>query len=605
VQLAALRIRLSSFFQSHDFALAAFAYSLITAAIFFRVFAHFNSSLIGPSVGRDKLHFVWTLWLFGDNVIHGLDPGFTEKVFAFYGHPIPLFYNSGLLVTSVGAALSMIVGPLAAYNLVVLAPFPLSGLAVYLAVGEFVSLGLARFVAGFIYTFSTFHLSRAFGHIPLLEMEWAPFFVWRLWVFLRTPTPKNAIWCGVTLGLLPLSSLYYAVYFFVPFAVVFTAFALLDRFVDRAWFNARHLRMAGMACLVALALSLPVILNAASTPADVQTEMKYIASNDTASLGANTLAFFLPVARNPLLGRFTAPIYSRIEATQTRWAIENSAFLGVLALLLGFVAFARRDVRCSRWFWFWATFGLVGILVTIGPTLHVGDRSMPNVPIYQTFFGWPGFSMFRAPNRAIIGPFLAVAVISAMALSSLWAALGRSPRSRLIFVAAAIVGMFLTYATNAVGGYAFDATSVHIPDLYRQIGKDRSDSILLDLPALPYDGEPEFFQIFHHKRVVTGYVPRMTPAMLLSATATPELVPFGFTQSAGINLQGAVDMLPPRDIGLRQRFVGKGVRYVVFHHRVDPESDRWAMRFLRVNLGAPFYEADRLTAWRLTVPERV
>jgi uncharacterized membrane protein len=61
--------------------------------------------------------------------------------------------------------------PIGAYNVTVLLGFPLAAFAMYLLASAFTSNWTACFVAGLVFSFSTFHLARAMGHIGLATIE--------------------------------------------------------------------------------------------------------------------------------------------------------------------------------------------------------------------------------------------------------------------------------------------------------------------------------------------------------------------------------------------------------------------------------------------------
>src|SRR5579859_2017421 len=219
-------------FARHHRTTALIAYTAITLLLTFPAILHLGDAIIGPLPvsANDNFWYVWYPWAFRQAVSSGQDPAFTHLIYALFPR-VQLFapsYFSGAL----GAVLLVVMPPLAAYNILVLLGFVLSGFTMYLLVNEFVPNRWASFLAGFLYTFSTFHFWHATGQLDLATMQWLPLAAWRIIAFYRRPSWRNAIWMGLSVALVPLSDLYLAAYFFVPFGVLFAGGLLIFR---RGW----------------------------------------------------------------------------------------------------------------------------------------------------------------------------------------------------------------------------------------------------------------------------------------------------------------------------------------------------------------------------------
>jgi hypothetical protein len=93
-----------------------------------------------------------------------------------------------------GRALARLVGPVAAYNVLVLATFPLSAAAAYFLARRVVGSHLGAMVAGLAYAFLPFHVTQAAGHPHVAQTQWLPLYFLALWRCIDRPDfPRVAL----------------------------------------------------------------------------------------------------------------------------------------------------------------------------------------------------------------------------------------------------------------------------------------------------------------------------------------------------------------------------------------------------------------------------
>ena len=93
-----------------------------------------------------------------------------------------------------GRALARLVGPVAAYNVLVLATFPLSAAAAYLLARYVLGSHLGAMVAGLAYAFLPFHVAQAAGHPHVAQTQWLPLYFLALWRCVDRPDlPRAAL----------------------------------------------------------------------------------------------------------------------------------------------------------------------------------------------------------------------------------------------------------------------------------------------------------------------------------------------------------------------------------------------------------------------------
>jgi len=305
----------------------------------------------------------------------------------------------------------------------------------------------------------------------------------------------------------------------------------------------------------------------------------------------------LPSSANPLLGTRTQPLYQQFKTPFQ--PIETSSFLGYPTLLFALLAFLFRRGR-TRTTVFWLIVAGGGVILALGPALFiVGHRVIP-LPAYNLLFNWPFLSNYRAPNRLTVLPLVALAVLSAYGIALLRAAMHRSRAATVALPGVVLVLLGVTVAENVLWSFPYPIAPIHTSALYAQIAADHEDAALLDVPLL-FSGAYQYDQTIHHKPLVFGYGPRMTPHMLASVYNLPYMSQF-IPTGDGAHLQitgneGDIASHASFDDVLR----GQKIRYLVMHRTVEPESYAKMRAFLVSQLGVPFYDngAEGLTAWRV------
>jgi hypothetical protein len=107
-----------------------------------------------------------------------------------------------------GRTLARIVGPVAAYNAIVLATFPLAAAAAYLLARYVLGSHLAALVAGIAYAFLPFHVAHAAYHPHVAQTQWLPLYLLTLWRCLDRPDTRRAAFLLLAAAAVTLSNFY-------------------------------------------------------------------------------------------------------------------------------------------------------------------------------------------------------------------------------------------------------------------------------------------------------------------------------------------------------------------------------------------------------------
>ena len=319
--------------------------------------------------------------------------------------------------------------PLLTHNLLVLAGFLLTALAMHRLVVHWTGDFWSGILAGALLTFGTAMATRI-AHIQALHFYAFPLAVLALDRLLTGGRARDAAWVGVWVTVAALTSGY---------LVVLVVVTLGAAFIMRAgdWWGPRGagiaVRLGGAAAVTGAVLVL--LLMRPYLGAELQRSLVVDAESIAASLRA-----FLRTAADLHYGLWSEPFWDG--------RARSSMFPGVVAIILAVAAFATRQ-RC-------APRGVRRMLTGIGTAGVVLSLGMLT-PIY----GWlatllPPLLGLRAPSRFGILAIFALAALAGIGWSTLRERL--HPRWRT----AAAVGL-LTLAT---------LESLHAPIPYRELTRD-------------------------------------------------------------------------------------------------------------------------------------
>ncbi len=572
-------------------------YTLCALVLTHPLIFELDKSLVGLGGDGDHLWFVWLLWWFKQAIETGQDPAYTNLVFSLL--PQVQIFVVSFFNELIALPLQWLVSPVAAYNLLLLSSFILSGFTMYFLAGEFVKSKIACFVAGFLYSFSTYHFARTTGHMGLATMEWLPFCAWRVFVFYRRPNIKNAALAGLSLALVCFSDTYYLAYFALPFGLFFLVWKLVT---DFSWFKqVRHLTLGVLVLVVTVAIVWFPLHGFLKVDQDIQQTAKLYSEGSIEILSADLLSYVLPNEYNPTFGDLTRPIYNSMRSP---YPVEKSAFLGYMTLLLAGIGFVFRQNR-TRTTLFWLGLALFGGLLSFGPKVYVAGQPLFGSPFYKLLYDWPFLSNYRGPNRLAIVPLLALCVLAAFGVNSLISRFGR-PQLRYKAVLVVLTGLVLLFSLSEslLFGFSIAHSPFQTSPVYQQIAAQPGNGLLLDLPVFPL-GSYHYYQTIHHKRLVSGYISRVTPQMSASVTSIPYLE--AFVTLSGPKPESLKGDIYPIDVNFESGLRNSGIEYIVLHRNIlEPTTYNWMRKFLDDNLPAPFYDSpgEGVVAWHIEAKDQ-
>lgn len=197
---------------------AACGLTAACALVLHEQLAHMHSV---PDLG-DPLFSMWRIgWVF--HQMHG-DPRSLFDANIFYPHPLTFTYSDSMLLPAVAASPLLAVGldPVVTYNLLFMAAFVLSGLAMYLLAARLTQSPAAAFVSALIFTVYPYRFEH-YSHLELQMTMWMPLALLALHRFVERARIRDAVAAAAAVVAQLYSSMYYAVFFLlyiVPVAAV-------------------------------------------------------------------------------------------------------------------------------------------------------------------------------------------------------------------------------------------------------------------------------------------------------------------------------------------------------------------------------------------------
>lgn len=297
--------------------------------------------------------------------------------------------------------LHVALGEPAAYNIVYLLSYVLSGFFMYGLVRYLTHHDAAASLAGMLYMFLPFHVAQSMGHFGAMQMQWIPLAAWFLFVWLKRPTLWSTLGLAATIMIQSWTE-HHTLLWMGIFMVIFAVFWMWPRRREWRVYAPWATLLAALIFFFAILPWVPVIRLALQSDAG---QGLVLGQDDTIRFSADVFSYVTPPAWHPIWGKLAYDFYGRHF---TGNMVEAVQFLGWVPLLL--IAFFHRNIP-RRQKLFWLLVLAVFWLISLGPRLHVFGRVL-TVPLpFALVDEWPVFNFMRVVGRAGAGVGLAVAVL--------------------------------------------------------------------------------------------------------------------------------------------------------------------------------------------------
>jgi hypothetical protein len=336
-----------------------------------------------------------------------------------------------------GRALARLVGPVAAYNVLVLATFPLSAAAAYLLARYVLGSHPGAMVAGLAYAFLPFHVAHATNHPHVAQTQWLPLYFLALWRCLDRPDLRRASFLLASAAAVALSNDYGGLIAAVlsPVALVAYGFVSPRRPAEG---RLRRLALTGLTLAAAAAAGLLLVHHVA--PAVLLHPGAFaFPRSDLFLHSAKWWSYLVPAVDHPLAGSRIRQFWAGRGLEEA--PLEQQVGVGWSLLVLGAVPLwlwvrGDRTSLAGRSAPVLASVAVAALLCSLSPERRIGSFTFvrPSALLYEVA------PMFRAYARFGVAVGLMTALLAGAGAACLWrSASSAGRRAAVLLVGLAVL----------------------------------------------------------------------------------------------------------------------------------------------------------------------
>jgi hypothetical protein len=386
----------------------------------------------------------------------------------------------------------------ALYNALVFITFPLSAWTCALLCRELCSGRLAPFMAGLLYTFSTYHFAHAQMQLHVASMEWSPIYFLGLVRMANHRRVRDSVLTGCGLALATMASVYHLLFCVIGTVIlaVCGSFGSYKDIISKRLASLITMSVA-VYCVAAGWLVIGMVHSYLDDP--------YVGAHNAVRFSADIESFFVPNAVSVWSDVFT----SWKHWTGNSW--ESCPYIGYTVLGLAVAGgVLNRAARPFLWL------ALVGAVLALGPHPHVGGVIYEHLALPEAWLAAlvPALGFSGLPVRFSWLTTFGVSVAAASTLAWLC-------RRGRIGRAAAIVLTVL--ALVEAWPRPFVTSERRSPEIFVTWAQDKGHWAVLD--ATPV-ASALWHQMHHHHAIVAGYTTRFPSRGLARVNSDPVTAAF-------------------------------------------------------------------------------
>lgn len=473
------------------------SYAVMCIPLFWHTFATWTTALATRCVERCDSGWqnVWMLAWVARQLSHGQTPFYSDQI--FYPAGASLFWQTVMAANGIMMLpVTLMFGPIAAFNTLALVTFVLSGWSMALLAHAVTQHRWGAWLAGALYTFAPFHVWMAYwGFSERISIQYFPILIYALWDLSRSPR-----WRGVWLGAFAFLGAFFSSHYYGLFSLTYVALWLVvlvwQHRHDVATWRWLVLRVAVMGTIVALPI-LPyawsLIIPGKQIPDSTDVGLSdYLVRQ--MEFSATPLTFVTPSITHPWWGDAVLAWYRQYSSSY--WPIS-----------LGFVVLG---LACVGWYWgrrslasWWWVMPVMMVILSFGPraTWLNYDTGIP-LP-YEILNSIPLVKLGQRPNHFLLLALAHMALFAAVAVKYGATRLNAPRLWGGVMVLIACVELL----PLPLRPYARPQSVV-----YDAIPRD--SGAVLTLPFDLDDGHNMYAQWYTQRPSVTGYLPRTNPELV-------------------------------------------------------------------------------------------
>jgi 4-amino-4-deoxy-L-arabinose transferase-like glycosyltransferase len=546
--------------------LALAVYTILALAFTYPLITVIGTSTVGDGV--DGWQDTWEMWWLNRALATGTPPYHFATLYAPDGATNYLHSLNPIEIV-LTLPVQWLFGPIASYNVAAVSALVFGALGAYLLARDVAGSRMAGFAAGLVFGFAPRQFAQLLGHLDVASIQFVALGVWCHHRGLRAKGRRALtwlLWCAACIAACALTHPY-ALIAIVLIVALAGLYRSLEWRKQRAWIvqTARTLLSLVVGLVVVAPLLYAMAWQLAGPDAPRRREIPAEIWEERTLFSADLAAYVIPSPFHPLWG---AAARSNLEMV-TGGHAEKVVFPGYAAVGLGLIGVVARATRQRARLWWIA--GLVGAVLSLGPSLRVGGTTTgTTLPAIWFYFLVPGSEMMRVPARFSMILMLGLAVCSGLGARVLWERIRVSSWRRAAMAAVPLLIMFEYLPVP----YPTSASSVE--PWHEAVGaRPGTGSAVLEVPFNPGDAKPLMRQMVHGLPLAGGYLSRqpaepisggVPPFAELGLNRPPGLPPFD--RASHTMCQPKPDASSYLDIMRLAR-----VRYVTVHRGALAESD--------------------------------
>ncbi len=488
-------------------ALALVLFGEVTALFTYPALAELGRVLVGIGALSDTYPAVWQDWWLSRAILPG-GPALSNAVFRPFSRL--LFYPVGLDLTYAGhhwtrmptfIPLSMLFGPVVAYNINALLALWMAMYFAYLLALYVTHNRRAAWVGGLVYAFWPGYLTNFLATPNTGHAELMPLFVLLFIHALRTQKTGFTLLSAATLA----ATAYYNVKVTLLSIGVGLIYALWWLLTEGTWRRPMTWRQLALFSAPFLLLIVPVLYPYLAQPRYLEHAIDLY--DPGSGSGINLVDLLVPdwLSRRLTENR-SATIWAKTLVVKNASPTFNH-YLGWSPIALALLAVL--EMRREKRHLVWLLIALVFFALSLGPMLQIGPLRLDRLPMpLDLIQNVPFVRILRTARRFAIPAGLGWAVLVALGLCALARrthALNVAPRALLFGgVAALLLAEYLLIPLDL-------APATYSP-FYDALADDPETYAIIDLPMGRRESKYYLFlQTIHGKPIVEGMVARMPP----------------------------------------------------------------------------------------------
>jgi hypothetical protein len=549
------------------------AYVGVSVIFTWPLVTHLGTHFTGPVTG-DTAVYVWNQWVFQHEVLdHRSLPYFTDTIFGSQRIANLSLHNYTTFQNLLALPLIRLLGVVTTFNVVYLIMVVVTAYATFLLAYRVTERIPESWLAGFVFAWSPFIVTRGMGHFSVAAAAPLPMFLLLLDRAAERQRIRDALALGITVWWAASCDVYYAVYcVLIALVFVIARVVTIHRSAEPA--TARAVRWALDVLIVSVTGLVIAILVRGGFAIEFLGRPMRMRSLYTPMLALTTLMVvrgvwhyrtsLVPVTRVEML-RFVrlvavtgvmatvllSPVLYAVgvriadgdfETPHIYWrssppGMDLLAFLlpnpnhplapnGVKAWIAGLpngylenvtsipIVLLATLLTAWRAGWrasrWWVTLTIAFGMLALGPFVHVGEINTSIPGPWALVRYAPIVGLARTPARFAAVMMLGLAILFASALA--W--YGRShpqSRQRMLLMVGALLAFELIPAPLVLH-------SAEVPGVYKRVAEAPANTTLIELPFGVRDGtssvgnftaRTQFFQTAHGKTIMGGYLSRV------------------------------------------------------------------------------------------------